>query len=198
MGTQREETSLDETSPEQLASLLMLVIPAMIPPAVIATWTPREREEAELWAAAEYLSTSGNPAVLAPQPEFVRRAAEICTNPARAQLAVEAWMHHVAALEGSGEYITEAHASTVLAAMDAVTGLIVLLGDQGAEKASWQRRAMDTVGAYPEGVTAADLALLLGRTGPGQEALDKFLADGLELGVLSRSYGKWTKKETQP
>jgi len=122
----------EAVTPQVLSDLMSLAGGTVIPPEVIATWTDGEREQAAQWAAAEHLSASDNPVIRVPQPEVVRRAAEICASPALAQLAVESWRDAGRRLEESGFTFDDesAHALAV-AGQDAITGLLVLLRTAG-------------------------------------------------------------------
>jgi hypothetical protein len=121
----RSEPAQPEEDPEVLADILSLVGGVMIPAGVISTWTPAQRDMAARWAAAEHLHASDNEDVTrVPEPEFVKRAAEICASPAMAQLAVEAWVHR-----GDDPDLTTVRAVLELA-RDAITGLLVLLKDR--------------------------------------------------------------------
>jgi hypothetical protein len=114
-----------EVTPEVLADIISLANGVMIPPEVVATWTPAERELALKWASAEHLHASDHHAVRrVPEPGFVTRAEELTSSPALAQLAVEAWVRAKEELEHgwAGESLVD-----VRAAQDAITGLLVLL-----------------------------------------------------------------------
>jgi hypothetical protein len=122
----------EAVTPQVLSDLMPLAGGTVIPPEVIATWTDGEREQAASWASAEHLSASDHPVIRVPQPEVVRRAAEICASPALAQLAVESWRDAGNRLEQSGFTFDDesAHALAV-AGQDAITGLLVLLRTAG-------------------------------------------------------------------
>lgn len=181
-----EETET-ETTPKVLADMISLVTGVTIPAAVIATWTPREREDAAAWASAEHLSASGNEGVQrAEQPELVSLALGLTASPALAQLAVEGWLQAKERME-SGQFPAwdEMADDLVRAAQAAVTGLIVLLGPARQDEApTWQHRALHVLGRHPGGIRAVDLFALLGQSVPSQRALDEWLAHGHDMGVL--------------
>lgn len=178
-----------ETSPEVLADILSLTTSVMIPAGVIATWTRAERERAVEWAAAEHLEASDNDEVKrVPQPGFVKRATEIARSPVMAQLAVEAWTQY----RERGEF-SSGWADVYNVAQDAVTGLLVLLGDRQPPAATaWQQRALSALAQHPEGLPSADLMALSGQHGPSSEALHTWLRDGEASGTLEHSgYRTW-------
>jgi hypothetical protein len=111
----------DGLSPQVMSDLLSLVEETVIPPEVIATWTPAERVLAARWAGAEYGNASDVPVRRLPEPGFVTRAAEICGSPALAQLAVEAWTGRPSAHD-----YAESPEKLAAMAQEAITGLIVL------------------------------------------------------------------------
>lgn len=111
----------DGLSPQVMSDLLSLVEETVIPPEVIATWTPAERVLAAKWAGAEYGNASDVPVKRLPEPGFVTRAAEICGSPALAQLAVEAWTGRPSQFD----YMDNPEKLAAMA-QDALTGLIVI------------------------------------------------------------------------
>jgi hypothetical protein len=132
-----EESAVEEAeaSPEVIGDLITLATGVIIPGQVIATWTPRERDTAVRWASAEHLHASDNIGVRRlPQPELVRRAIELAQSPALAQLAAEAWVTAKERLENStaacAEDLLEDTEPLVTTAQDAITGLLVLLGER--------------------------------------------------------------------
>jgi hypothetical protein len=125
-----------ELAPEVIADIVCLASGVMIPPQVIATWTPAERELAVQWASAEHLHASDHHAVKRiPEPGFVTRAAEICASPAMAQLAVESWVQYLEMLHQSepgfrsAEHLNGA-GEAAEAGREAITGLLVLLRER--------------------------------------------------------------------
>lgn len=180
------EAEEEETSLEVLADILSLAVSVTIPAAVLATWTARERDQALEWAAAEHLSASDNPVTRLPQPELVRRAAEICASPALAQLAVEAWTRHKEVCEEAQPVESPEWVSARMA-QDAVTGLLVLLGDRRAEgeRPPWQDSAVGIMWRHPEGLTSTDLAGVLGSACPPAEELHDWLSEGGRSGLLT-------------
>lgn len=121
MSTEQRE----QDGPEVVADILCLATGVMIPAGVIATWTPREREAAAAWAAAEHLHASDNPVRRLPQPGFVLDAALACASVASAQLAVEGWAHYLTGLEERQGDVS--HDQAVRAARRAIAGLVTLL-----------------------------------------------------------------------
>jgi hypothetical protein len=135
-------TLAGDASPEVIADILGLAA-RVIPPEVIATWTPAERERAAGWASAENFSADGNLAQRVPEPPFLARAAEICASPTLAQLAVEAWTARLTHLEGGehpGAELHYEHGITMMTARDAITGLLVLLRDRQPSPAGFDGR----------------------------------------------------------
>jgi hypothetical protein len=191
MDSRRLEGDEVTVSPQVLSDMISLVANVTVPAAVIATWTPRERNEAAGWASAEHLSASDNAVKRLPLPLLVARAVDIASSPAVAQLAVEGWVLHKERLEyGSGEAVMDAPQ----VAQEAITGLLVLLGDE-QRPATWQARARAILGAHPEGVTPADLMALLGGSGPARDELHQWLEAGWADGTLGHPRGStWTLK----
>lgn len=121
-----------EIRPEILSDMISMT-GTVIPPEVIATWTPAEREQAGEWVAAEYAHASDHQEVQRlPEPPFVTLAAEICGNPVMAQLASEQWVitRQQAAEHPSGPVDRETHAAVIFTAQAAITGLLVLLRER--------------------------------------------------------------------
>jgi hypothetical protein len=178
------EASENDLHPQVTSDLLSLVMQPAIPAEVIATWTPREREEAARWASAGHLAASDNFRVKRlPQPGFVARAAEICGSPAKAQLAVEAWTQY----RERGEF-SAGWQDVYEVAQDAVTGLLALLGSRPAPGTAvpWRRAVLEVLRANPEGMRMVDLMGLLGTACPPQEVLEDWLARGHADGWVRR------------
>jgi hypothetical protein len=193
-----EETE-SETRPEVLADLLSLVTGVMIPAGVIATWTPREREWAAKWAAAEHLNASDNRVTRWPQPACVKEAAELTASPALAQLAAEEWVNYLTQLQESQRHVGKAEAISIDAARRAVTGLLVLLGpSRRPEKPTWQEHALEDLALHPGGLSAAEIMALGGRNGPSREELHEWLRAGEANGTLeSAGFSNWRLKGTR-
>jgi hypothetical protein len=122
-----------EITPQVLADMLSLASEVRIPPEVIATWTPREREDAAGWAGDEHLSASGNPVLRVPKPGVVKWAEEVCSSPALAQLAVESWVQLKDRVEhGEFKAWDEIADELLKTGQAAITGLLVLLKDRSA------------------------------------------------------------------
>jgi hypothetical protein len=200
MAIRRLEGDEVTVSPQVLSDMLSLVLGGTgIPAPVVATWTPREREEAAGWAAAEHLSASDNPVRRLEMPELVRRSAEICASPAMAQLVVESWAQHKERAEHGGHQDDGERA-----AQDAITGLLVLFEGRppAGERPVWQDAAVGIMWRHPEGMTGADLAAMLGSSCPPREDLDAWLLDGERSGLLARPSKQtwklaWTLKGTR-
>jgi hypothetical protein len=188
------ENQAEEMTPEVLRDLISLVSEVMIPAGVIASWTAQEQEWAGEWAAAEHLNASDSTGIRRqPKPACVSLAEELTANPAMAQLAVENWSIYMTQLQGSQRHIPYGESASLDAARRAITGLLVLLGDE--RPATWQAKAKTILGAHPEGVTPADLMALLGRTGPARDELHQWLEDGWSNGTLGHPRGgTWALK----
>lgn len=194
-----------DVPPQALADLLSLVLDdAVIPAPVIATWTPRDRDDAERWAAAEHLRASDHPVRTSAAPDLVTRTAGICGSRALAQLAVEEWMQAKEQME-EGAFDSWDEMADVLAraGQDAVTGLLVLLGGQGdparviAREQAWQGRAREILASSPGGMTVADLVMLLGRDCPLAGDLDDWLVQGNRTGLLDNPVPRfWRMRKT--
>jgi len=189
-----EETEYETTAPEALAGLVSLAAGVMVPAAVVATWTVRERERAAEWAVAEAGAAAGDTGPhQAEQPDLVSLAMAMAANPAIAQLGLEGWTHHKEKLERGGDPgdwddQDGRELATVRAAEAAITGLLVLLGPpRQAERSPWQAGALEVLAQHPGGVRAIDLFALLGRAVPSQFALDEWLAAGQSMGLLKQA-----------
>lgn len=175
-----------ETTPEVLRDLIAVVTGVMIPAPVIATWTPAERREAEEWAASEHLRASDNTGIRRRKyPRHVQEAVVLAANPGMAQLAVEAWMNHKEQFERALGISLSPHRETIVVAQAAITGLLVLLDGESGAVTPWMK-ALAIMGSHPEGISARDLSVLLGKHAPHQEALDEWLDAGLASGTLER------------
>ena len=193
------ETEETETRPEVLADILSLVAGVMIPAEVIATWTTAERKDACEWAAAEHLHASDNDDVQrVPQPLFVHRAAEVCGNPAMAQIAVESWLTCKEMVRSPG-LLEDPAESAIAGAQMAITGLLVLLKGQPQEdrRLRWQEAALENLAKHPEGLSAAELMALSGRHGPSsREVLHAWLCAGEASGTLEHAgFRTWRLKK---
>jgi hypothetical protein len=181
-----------ETPLQVVSDLISLVNGVMIPPGVIATWTPAEREEAARWASGEHLAASDNTGVRrTEQPGFVALATGITANPALAQLAVEGWAQHKQLLEEGGDFDDQdaRELATAEAAQAAITGLLVLLESRAP---AWQAQAARLLRDHREGIRTIDLFALLGRAVPSKEALDRWLVAGEDAGTLEEMLpGTW-------
>jgi hypothetical protein len=161
-------------SPQVVSDLISLVTNMVIPVAVVATWTAAEREEAARWAGGEHLHASDNTGVKrTEQPEFVSLALGMTGNPALAQLAVEGWVNQRELAGAAPDDMAQA----------AITGLLILLGDE-RPMMTWQAKAKAILGAHPGGVRPSEVSVLLGRGGPSQEALDEWLTAGEDAGAF--------------
>lgn len=190
-----------EVTPQVISDIIGLVASPVIPPAVIATWTQAERDEALSWAGGEHLHASDNTGVKrVRQPPFVGRALEICASPVTAQLAVERWTTAKEQLERSAAACAEdllTDTEPLLAiAQDAVTGLLVLLGGREQEP-SWEYRALCLLGDHPEGLSVPELAASLRhRPGPSRDDLEAWLDRGRARGVLAQTFNSgWVVAE---
>lgn len=206
MIARRLEGDEPAVSPQVLSDMLSLVLGGKsIPPSVVATWTPRERETAAEWAAAEHLGASDSPVQRLEKPELVRRSAEICASPAVAQLVTEAWALHKERLEHGGYWDDQdaRELATQQAAQDAITGLLVLLdGDsrrQEAGRLAWRETAGRALRMHPGGLRTVDLMAMLGTGCPSAEALETWLRGQEATGAIAWGPGRgWRLKGARP
>lgn len=188
----REDVRMASYSPQVLSDLLSLTEAGIIPPGVIATWTMSERERAAAWAAAEHLHASDNDDVpRSPVPGCVMEAAELAASPAMAQLAVESWTAHLEAVERSRRPISSDLSNVLEAGRRAITGLLIL-AEAAGQRGGWHARATTVLAEHPEGMSTADLMMLLGTGGPSREALEAWLGAGEAEGRIEHpGYATW-------
>lgn len=189
----------EEATPQVISDIISLVAKPVIPPAVIATWTRAEREQAVAWAGGNHLAASGNTGVKrVPQPPFVTRALSVLESRVTAQIALESWIACKDMVREPG-LLDDPAESAIAGAQMAITGLLVLLGEQSAGRVngwgSWQQAALAHLAAHLEGTRTVDLVAALGSGCPPVGELREWLEAQEKAGAVTEVIrGSWRLK----
>lgn len=69
-----KETPADNGASPDIVRDMLLLSGIDVPEAIIETWTPSQRYEAQVWAAKAHLQASDNPVKAGPMPDFINQA----------------------------------------------------------------------------------------------------------------------------